>query len=273
MKKFFLLIVLPILIFGGGLLLLNLKKEKLLPSLPLPGSQQQVSNSENLPPEPYSTDKPVTWKFTGDEWRPSSTPPACPNPFVLSSPVDPDMVTAIMYPGQIRNNVYKSEGGFAFTSSSKNVSVRAPLGGYLVKARRYVAQGETQYLLVFINSCGIMYRFDHLRELDEKYKAVVDKVPETKTNETQLTTITAPFYTRAGELIGRKVGSTSTRNIFVEFGVYDLRKKTSVSKTNDKEYAPYGICWFNYFDKEISSLLKGLPLRDQASGRTSDYCK
>jgi hypothetical protein len=269
-KKFILIIVIPILLFGGGLLYLSLKKDK--PVLPPPTSQnkQQSSSSQS---GPYTNTPRVVWEFTGEEWRALGTPPPCVYPLVLSSPVDIDMITAIMYPGQTRSKDYKAHGGFAFPSTANKININAPLGGHLIKASRYVEQGETQYLLVFLNDCGIMYRLDHLRELAPKFKEIVKTLPEAKANDSHTTDITAPVYTLGGELIATKIGFLNTKNIFVDFGVYDLRKKNGVTKQNDKELAPYGICWLNSFSKESSTLIKARPLRDQASGKTSDYCK
>lgn len=270
MKKFVLIIVLPIILFGGGLVFLNLQKEKTKQNAPQNTTQQSSTQQADFDPNATT----VTWEFTGEEWRAIGKPPACANPLVLGTPVDIDLVTALLYPGQTRTNQYKPHGGFAFNSSTENkVVIKAPLDAHLVKASRYIEQGETQYLLIFINQCGIMYRFDHLLELAPKYQEIIRKLPEAKVNDSRTTPISPPIYVLGGEVIGTKIGFANNSNVTVDFGVYDLRKKNSVTKPNDKEYAPYGICWLNNFSPAAASRLKSLPARDQASGKTSDYCK
>lgn len=80
------------------------------------------------------------------------------------------------------------------------------------------------------------------------------------------------------EVIATEVGMLN--NVFVNFGVYDMRQKNEASK--DPTWASahsqfpadsYGICWFNSLPQADSAAVKLLPARDGKNGKTSDYCK
>lgn len=276
MKKFFLIIVLPILIFGSGLLYLSLKKD--------PSTKQTLTNIQQTFTGQSNTTQPngqialienqIRWEFNGEEWHAAGgTPPACVNPLKIGLPVDIDLVRAISYPGQVRNKEYKPHGGFAFESSTNNkIAIKAPFEAQLIKASRYIEQGEVQYLLVFTSQCGLMYRLDHLSELTPKYQVLMNNLPPAKVNDSRTTAINPPVTVPAGEPLATKIGFSNTRNVMVDFGVYNLRRKNGVTG-HDKEYAPYGICWLNLFTESTNALIKSLPAQDQGSGKTSDYCK
>jgi hypothetical protein len=196
-------------------------------------------------------------------------------------PADINLITAVLFPGQTRGNDYKAHGGFAFTKSkNEDITVTVPMDAYLVKASRYIEQGEMQYFMVFINPCGIMYRLDHLSVLTPKFQELMDKLPSAKVDDSRTTPIDPPRYVVTGEEIATAVGFKNNSNVTFDLGIYDLRNKNEVSKKaewasaheNDKEYAPYGVCMLNYFASEISSKLKVLPAHDSASGKKSDYC-
>lgn len=221
------------------------------------------------------------WVFDGDAWQATGTPPPCPNPLTLDPPADFSKVTAILYPGQYRSGDYKAHGGFAFTSSkNEDINVTMPLDGYLVKASRYIEQGELQYFFVFINPCGIMIKLDHLADLTPQFQAIIDKTPEAKVNDSRTTPIEPAILVKSGEPIGTAVGFRSTNNVTFDLGVIDLRQKNNSAKDpawlakqkDDKEYAPYGVCWFDMFGPQLSQQLKSLPSHDSASGKQSDYC-
>lgn len=256
--KFLLLVILPIFLIAGiGIYFLT-------------AHQQQTEQTSGIP-----------WQFNGEEWSPQGGAPQCANPIQLEPPTDINLVTAILYPGQNRNNDYKSHGGFAFgKSKNEDILVKAPIDAYLVKASRYIEQGELQYFMVFINPCGIMYRLDHLAKLTPKFEEIMNTLPEAKVDDSRTTPIEPPVFVTEGEEIATSVGFKMNQNVTFDLGVNDLRNKNDISKDaswaakheNDKEYAPYGICFLDIFSADISSKLKGLPAHDGQSGKQSDYC-
>lgn len=223
----------------------------------------------------------VSWMFMGSEWRANGTPESCPDPLRLQPPVDLDLVTEVLYPGQIRGGNYKPHGGFRFGKSlNDDITVRVPLDAQLVKASRYIETGETQYLLMFISPCGIAYRFDHLRTLSEKVMKIMDTLPEARVDDSRTTTIEPPVSFVAGEVVATSVGFIKNANVFVDFGVYDLRKKNEISQDGTWasqhqkfiELEHYAVCWFDLFPATDASRLKRLPGADAAQGKKSDYC-
>lgn len=228
----------------------------------------------SLPPEPV-----VSWRFNGEMWQPSSTPLACPNPLALSSPVNTDLATKILYPGQYRNDNYKPHGGFIFDDQKNtDITVTAPLDATLVSGSRYIEEGEVQYMLWFEHPCGLAYRFDHLMTLAPAVQKLVDTLPEAKVNDSRTTRFAMPLALKAGEPIATAVGFKKDGKVFVDFGVYDLRKVNSAAQNNDfatkhkleKEQAYYGICWFDLLPAEASRKVRALPAG--AEGKGSDYC-
>lgn len=232
------------------------------PSFPQDSKPQLESGSDNS----------IVWEFNGQEWRTMGEAPTCPEPLRFQALTDFSKVTAVLYPGQSRNNDYKPHGGFAFQNvSNDEVAVSAPIDAYLVKASRYIEQGELQYFFVFIHPCGIMYRLDHLAALSPKLQVVMDTLPEAMPDDSRTTPINPPLMVSAGEQIATAVGFKATNNVTFDFGVYDLRNQKP--SLHDNEYAPYGICFFDLFSSEESQRLKSLPGYDQNGGKMSDYCR
>lgn len=222
----------------------------------------------------------VTWSFNGSTWTNTGTPPACSDPLIFDLPVDISKVTAILYPGQTRGGNYKAHGGFRFDSDN-NINVTAPLEANLVSGSRYIESGEVQYLFTFINSCGLAYRLDHLHTLSDKFQKIADQLPEAKVDDSRTTNFNHPAEIAKGEQVATKVGFVNTKNVGVDFGVYDLRKTNEASTVaafataheNFKEFIFYGICWLKELPDELSQKVLALPAGDGASGKTSDYCK
>ncbi len=222
----------------------------------------------------------ITWQWNDSEWFSNKTPPACSNPLLTELPVDINLVTAILYPGQIRGGDYKAHGGFRFSDSSNLIQVKIPLDSVVTSASRYIQDGEVQYFFNFVNSCGLAYRFDHLLTLTEKFQKIAESLPEAKPDDSRTTKIEPPVKVTRGELVASAIGFEKTKNVFVDFGVYDLRTPNLASKkpnfastyANSKEFIFYGICWLNEYPTEISTKLKALPAGDGASSKTSDYC-
>ena len=223
----------------------------------------------------------VSWQFNGEKWISDVAPSGCEDPVILADPIDLSRVESVLYPGQTRGRDYKPHGGFRLTGDN-NVEVKAPLDAKLISGSRYIEHGEVQYLLFFINSCGIAYRFDHLLTLSPEMQTAVEKfLPEAKEDDSGTTNIKDNILVRAGDVIATEVGFKKNKNVSVDFGVYDLRINNEASKNpeyvqkyfNSKEQAFYGICWFNNLSLDSQNLIKSLPAADMASGKESDYCK
>ena len=206
-----------------------------------------------------------------------STPQSsCPTP-LLQSPVDLSKVTSILYPGQERGGNYTAHGGFGFDDATDNsVTVEIPLDGKITRVARYRELGEVQYLFEFEGNCGVSFRLDHLRELTAKFEAVVAAFPIKEDSRTDL--VNPPVAVMLGEVIATEVGFLN--NVFLDFGVYDMRQKNEASK--DPAWAgahsqfpadSYGICWLDALPQADSLVVKALPSRDGASGTKSDYCE
>lgn len=231
------------------------------------------------------TTPPVTttfggWDFNGQVWRPIGTPPSCANPLILPLPVDMSRVTSILYPGQVRGD-YKAHGGFRFDMPGQTtaIDVRATMAGRLLRASRYLASGEIQYTFDFVNDCGIMFRFGHLRDLAPKYQAIADTLPAPVELDSRSTGISGVTVT-LGELIGTGTGlRDAARNVFLDYGVYDLRQRNPSSAdpawlaAHDNDTMPYGTCWFDTLSAADAARVRSLPPADAVMGRTSDYCR
>ena len=223
----------------------------------------------------------VSWQFDHQTgiWSALGTPPACPDPLIFPSPVDVNLASSILYPGQLRGGDYKPHGGFRFdTLSTNEVSVYAPMDGKLYQASRHWALGDVQYSLYFINDCGIQYKLDHLLELTSKFDEIVNEIPMGAQNDSRTTQIHPPVSVAKGEQVATKVGLKKTKNVFFDFGVYDLRAKNGVDYTgrdyfNIKEYGEHAICWLNNLEGSTRTVVLALPGADGQSGKQSDYCK
>ncbi len=223
----------------------------------------------------------VTWRQVDNGWSPSATPPACANPLKILSPVDLAKVTSILYPGQSRGGDYKAHGGFAFDNNpDQTIEVVAPLTGMAVRGSRYLENGEIQYAFDVISSCGIMYRFDHLLTLSAKFQALANMLPAA--SESSVTTNFNPSVViTEGEKVAIEVGLTKpNKNVFIDFGVYDMRSFNKISSDSawaaqhpgGKELIWHAICWFDLLDAQSAVTVRNLPSRDGTSGKTSDFC-
>ncbi len=221
----------------------------------------------------------ASWQWSGSEWLSSGKPPTCSSPLLTELPVDINKVTSILYPGQTRGGNYKAHGGFRFGTDNV-ISVTVPLDSSITEGSRYIEGGEVQYMFTFINSCGIAYRFDHLHTLSEKFQSLADQLPEAKVDDSRTTPFNPPVKVTKGESVATKIGFVNTKNVGVDFGVYDLRSPNEASKNtsfaqnheNEKQLAFYGICWLKEYPSEKSQKLLAFPGGDSVSGKTSDYC-
>lgn len=223
----------------------------------------------------------VTWRQTNDGWSPSAKPPTCPSPLRILLPVDITKVTSILYPGQYRGGDYKPHGGFAFDNNADQaVDVVAPLTGMAVRGSRYIESGDIQYMFDVISSCGIMSRLDHLLTLSAKFQVLANTLPPA--GESSATTnFNPPVLITEGEKVAVAIGLTKpSKNVFVDFGVYDMRGFNKISSDptwaanhpGSKEMSGHAICWFDLLDAQSVATVRSLPSRDGTSGKTSDYC-
>jgi hypothetical protein len=205
-------------------------------------------------------------------------PPACPTP-LLKSPVELGLATSVLYPGQTRGT-YKPHGGFRFDGLANSaVSVRAPIDAQLVRGSRYLVEGEIQYSLDFIASCGIMIRLGHLLALPPDLAAAAEKLPPAVEGDSRTEQFNPAIRVVAGQQVATAVGLTKGANTFVDFGVYDLRARNTASQNpawlqeHPGELAPFAVCWFDLLPADAAARVKSLPPADQAAGTTSDYCR
>ena len=223
--------------------------------------------------------EPVTpWRYNGSDYIPIGAPPACPEPFYIQSPVDQDKVTSVFYPGQIRSGTYRPEGGFKFEKNANDdISVRAPMDGLVYRGSRYLVNGEMQYDFDLMAPCGALFRFQHLRVISPALQAIADQFPSPAEGSTQLINIGSPLEVEVGDTLANSVGLTN--NVFVEFGVFDLRQPNQSSKNaiyaneHNREFDQFGVCWFDMLGRLEGRAIRKKPAADLQSGKTSDYCK
>ncbi len=197
----------------------------------------------------------------------------------LQTPVDLSKVSSILYPGQYRGNEYKAHGGFRFDSyKPADITVKAPLDAQIERAGRYVQNGDVQILLEFSAACGITYRFDHILTVAPALQSLVDGLPS-PTADSHTTLVNPPVKITVGEVIATAVGSPTSHNTFVDFGVYDTLHKNKASedpawlaKHTQNPNDQYGICWFDLLTPRDAALVRRLPSGSSESGKTSDYC-
>lgn len=242
-----------------------------------PAAATPASPAPATPVTPPVSTGTVTWQFNGQTWQSVGTPPACPSPLVIGTPVDLARVTSILYPGQ-RRNEYKAHGGFRFDGPGQTaaVTVTAPMDGTVLRGARYLEGGELQFLFDVVNSCGVLFRFDHLRELSPRFQAMADALPAAAEGASATTLITGQSVA-SGETIATAIGLRG--NVAVDFGLYDLRSRNASSadpawlSSHPGELAPYGICWLDNLSAGDAARVRALPPGDQQAGRTSDYCR
>jgi len=234
--------------------------------VPAPGNEDVEEMIVNEEPTLDSDNENTFRDFNG----------VCPDPLILETPVDLDLVTSILYPGQMRGGAFNPHGGFRFDTSDNKISVKVPIDSHLVQGSRYIQNGEVQYLFEFISDCGILYRFDHLLVLSPKLEEAANALPEPVKDDSR-TTVLDPIEFVLGEEIGTEVGVPG--NVFLDFGVYDLRQKNEASETSILiqqsigDLASYGVCWLDLLPPEDSVIVKQFPGGDQEEGKKSEYCK
>lgn len=226
----------------------------------------------------------TSWTFDGKSWRANGNPPDCPEPLVFSSPVDVNLASGILYPGQIRGGDYKPHGGFRFDNRDTNdIEVRAIMDGYILKASKYLESGEAQIQFFYVNSCGIMVMHDHFLTLSPRIEEALSMLPLGKEGDSRTTNIEPKVSIKKGEVLATEVGHKNfngQKNIFVDFGLYNLRKTNGmVYDANFRarfpmidEYGAHALCFFDYLSGEDEKVVRSLPAGGH-EGKVSDYCK
>ena len=243
----------------------------------------ETATNNSQPSSSQSGGQEVTWMQTESGWKPSGTPPKCPDP-LIKFPVDLSLATSILYPGQYRGGDYKPHGGFRFDKNTSNsVSVTAPMDAEVVRGSHYTVGGEDQYGFDFIAPCGYMYRFGHMLTLSPKLATIAKKLPVNSEGDSRDTPIEPRVSFKAGEQVATAVGivkgDRNTINVFVDWGMYDLRTKNEASW--DADWAAkhpsiieqHAVCWFDLLSPSDEAKVRSLPSSDSGSGKTSDYCK
>ncbi|MEK6968489.1 MAG: hypothetical protein AABX51_07730 [Nanoarchaeota archaeon] len=241
------------------------------------GGQPQT----NLNPNNYSkpiekTSAIILWGFNGNKWVSNGVPPACPDPFVFQSPVDLNLVSSILYPGQVRGGDFKPHGGFRTDGALGPIEVKAPLDGYIVDVAKFNDENGINYVFDVQHPCGIMYRFGHLGAVPPKLEAIFNNAPKREFGDSR-TFAVEPVFVKTGETIA----TNTQKGTGFDWGVYDLRKENDASKDpqfreahkDEISQAYYAFCWFDYLPSEQENIVRGLPAADGKSGKNSDYCK
>ncbi len=257
-------------------------------------SKTSTTTSSTTAKTDWPINDKITWEADGrGGWisMPYDTkPPACPDPVQLNLPVtDSSIITSILYPGQTRQGTftgqggnYKPHGAFRFDNKTdNNVDVVMPFNGSVFRANRFTESGEIQYDFDIVNSCGIMIRVGHLRELTPAFQAIADKLPAATAGDSRTTKVLPMVPFKTGDKIATVIGFKNTKNVTFDYGVYDLRSNNEASKdasyktahADTGELAYHGLCWLDLLDDKDSKVVKALPGGDKVAGKTSDYCK
>lgn len=247
---------------------------------PIQKKAQETPRVETRPFWEYNPSKPDL----GWYWAREGAPPACPESLVLESPVDANLVTAILYPGQVRGNGpndFKPHGGFMLKPNSL-IELRAPMDGYLTSVARFTDEFGYHISLTFQNPCGIQFGGGHWGAVPPDIQAVIEKVPMRAYGDSVTQPIIPPYFVKKGQVIvtGLQEKAHPERPGF-DWGVADYRQPNSASKDpRFRElygYAPwntyYGVCWLDLLPVDQKMLLKSLPGGDGKQGKNSEYCK
>ena len=152
------------------------------------------------------------------------------------------------------------------------------MDGIVHRGARYLESGDVQHMFDFINECGIMHRFDHLRGLPPWLQQIADTFPQGGEGDSRTTLVLSGQTVTAGTIIGTSIGIPAARNIFLDWGVYNLRQRNRASEnpawlaSHPGEFAPWGICWFDHLPPGDAAIVRSLPAGSGESGRMSDYC-
>ncbi|MBI2064839.1 MAG: hypothetical protein HYT62_02155 [Candidatus Yanofskybacteria bacterium] len=245
-------------------------------------STKVVVKPSPVPQERYEGRPFWVFKYGKWVWEREGTPPLCPE-LILPLPIDINLITGILYPGQVRGDGpedFKSHGGFQLKPVSK-IEIKAPMDGYLTSVAKFTDEFGLHYSLIFQHPCGIQFWGGHWGALPPDIQVIMDKVPMKNYGDSRTEDV-APYFVKKGQVIvtGLQEKGNSERPGF-DWGVADLRQENEASKDSGfrdlygdypgKNY--YGVCWLDLLPPEEKSIIKGLPGVDMKSGKYSEYCK
>lgn len=219
-----------------------------------------------------------TWSFDGANWKPSATPPACDDPFVIRAPVDLTKASSVLYPGQSRGGQYKPHGGFRLDGQAyDSITITAPFDAYVIDGSRHYEGADIQYYFDFIAPCGIRYRLDHLHTLSPTMAVLADQLPAPTSSSVSYPV--TPTLIKAGTVIATAVGHPD--NVGFDLGVYDLRQRNAAAQSETYQTAHadmnsnayFAVCWFDWLTAADEATVRALPPGDGVSGAASDYCQ
>lgn len=244
-----------------------------------PVAEPPKTASPEPPPAPAAgseaPSRPVRWDYRDGGWKPTGTPPACPEPLVLQAPLDLDIASSVLYPGQVRGGDFKPHGGFRTDGAEGPVEVRAPLEGYVKDVAYFTDQLGPHYMFDIQHECGIMYRLGHLGKVPPKFQAIAESVPMGGYGDSRTTEV-APVFVEAGEIIATDTQGSSG----FDWGVYDLRKENEAAQdptfreahADEPWQAYHAVCWLDWLAPAEAARAKALPGADGVAGKESDYC-
>lgn len=258
---------------------------------------------KKMTPTPTPTGPPYQWWGSWqDGWKKVGSPPPCPadlSTLFTRLPFDISEVTSIVRPGYLNpHSGYKPHGHVRFmppelagrpdaVASSRQV-IYAPADGWVYAAgvyRESYTPGNDQVILDFFTDCGVMWRFDHLRQ-GHLSPAMAEAVTSVLMREDSQTRFITPVRVKAGDVLATAVGITSCDvtvavgcpgpgpNLFVDFGVYDPRQLNEAARSdpsflsgpNVGSLKGIGLCWIDLFPASKAAI------EAKAEG-ISDYCE
>jgi len=256
-------------------------------------SRQDTDTKIKQSPKPaqVKATNDVVWAFDErkQEWFVQrGKAPKCPDSFEYS-PVDFAKVDAPLLPGQYRGYSYKPHGGFiAHKATDGNVEIKMPIDARITGLTRYLESPDSalQYIVTFVNDCGLEFKFDHLATLSPRLQAIAETRPPAKLDDTSSdpNNKPEPELFKAGEVIATAVGHPGSGNYGFDFGVSDYRQRNEISKK--KEWAVlhdtyistewYGVCWLDKLPGETAAIARTLSekvINPSRPNVVSDYCK
>lgn len=248
-------------------------------------SSPEVASSPAYTATAKSSASTITWMQTEEGYRADSTPPTCPNQMVATFPADLTQATSVLYPGQFRGGNYKPHGGLRFDNAkSNNLNVVAPFDGTIIDGAAYIADGsvdDVQYTFDVMNDCGMMFRLGHLLTLSPAMTEIAKAFPAPVKNESRTTQINPGVKITAGTVMATAVGTSSDKNIFFDWGVYNWNQANAISTNaawlaetqHNSSLAKHAVCWFDQLSEADAATIRRLPAADPTAGKTSDFCK
>ena len=242
-------------------------------------------------PEPTSAsinEPTIRWNFMNESqsWESNSNPPECGDIDDLFTvfPVDINNVTQFARPGRLGTGNYDDAVYIAHSalrtdnSSHADQPIKFPAKGFSLAsaAQRFESRYSdlVQIKLEFIHPCGLQVRLDHLNSLTGRWSEILRDLPLNEDSNSRITFFPQGVHlVGEGELLSYGIGHPT--NVYLDFGVYDLRSKNNIHEYIANEWpdyvgqGDYGICWAGFFGDEIESALHALPA---GANPDSDYC-